>query len=334
MSAFDVALAAAVAGSASLLGLFGAAAVRAAGRPRVLALMYHRVAPREAWERLRGTERVFTVAREDFEAQIAELEHRGWTFVGPDEVAEFARGERSLADRSVLLTVDDGCVSAHREILPVLARRAATAILFVTTDPGSAIFRLGEGERRVTDDEIRELARAGVEIGSHAVSHRALSTLSDGEIRRELAESKRELERVLDRTVRHFAVPANWFDERVLRIAREEGYTAVWCSRPDGVRAGTGAYGLPRVNIEGGMSLAGFRRAISPAGIAQRGVVMALRGLPKRLVGPRGWSWLRGRVLARVPGHWLSPRRMAMATGFLVASSVALSLVWWLVRAG
>jgi len=317
------------AASVSALGAWAFAALQAARRPRVLCLMYHRVAEREAWLRTRGTERVFTLPADAFEAQIQRLVGRGFSFVGTRDVAAFARGERDLPHRSVLLTIDDGCASAHREMLPILKRHGASAALFVTTDPASAIFRVGGAtERRLTDDEIRELAAAGFDVGSHAVSHRPLSAMSDDEIRRELVDSKRELERVLAKPVVDFAVPANWFDERVLRIAREVGYATVFCSRPDTVRRGSGPLGIPRVNIEGQLDLRGFDRAISPAGVAQRRLVAAVRGWPKRALGPRRWTALRTTLLRGAAGRWLSPSRMATAAGVAVALGLVVTLLW------
>lgn len=333
MSAATLAAAAVALVCAGGLVAFALAALAAATRPRVLCLMYHRVASRESWEALRGGERLFTLPDDAFDAQLGWLRERGYRLVGAGDVARFARGEGRLEDRSVLLTIDDGCVSAHTRMLPILRRHGAQVILFVTTDAASAVFRdAGAGERRLTDAEIRELAAAGVEIGSHAVSHRPLSAMHEEEIRRELVDSKRELERVTGAPVRYFAVPANWFDARVLRIARETGYEAVFCSRPGTVRHGGGAFGIARVNVEGGLDLEGFARALSPAGIAQRRLVMALRGLPKRLVGPRVWTALRESALGRAGGHWLSPSRMAAAAAIAVGAGLLATLGWLLAR--
>jgi len=293
--------------------------------------MYHRVAPRKSWEVLRDGERLFTLTDDAFEAQLGWLRERGYRLVGAGDVARFARGEGRLEDCSVLLTIDDGCASVYTRMLPILRRHRAQAILFVTTDAASAVFReAGAGERRLTDAEIRELAAAGVEIGSHAVSHRPLSAMHEEEIRRELADSKRELERVTGAPVRHFAVPANWYDDRVLRIARETGYEAVFCSRPGTVRHGAGAFGIARVNVEGGLDLEGFARALSPVGIAQRRLVMALRGLPKRFVGPRAWAMLRESALGRAGGRWLSPSRMGTAIAVAVGLGLLAILGWLL----
>lgn len=330
MSAVGLAVGVVALACAAVLAVWLVAALQAAGTPRVLCLMYHRVVPRSAWSALRGTERVFALPEEELAGQLRWLREQGYAFVTAADVAAFARGEAAAPERAVLVTVDDGCESAHAHILPVLRREGGCGILFVTTDPASHIFQLGE--RRVTDDELRALVAGGMEIGSHAVSHRPLSAMDEAGIRRELAESKQELERVTGRPVRHFAVPANWYDGRVLRIAREVGYESVFCSRPDTVRAGSGAFGIPRLNVEGHLDLAGFARALSPAGIAQRRLVLFLRGLPRRALGPVAWTRLRQGVFRRVRGDWLSPTRMARALAASVGVGLLVALGWLLAR--
>lgn len=303
---------------------------RAARTPRVLCLMYHRFAERERWRKLRGLDRVFTLPADALDAQLGWLAASGHRFVRASEVARFADGRAELPDLSVLVTVDDGCVSAHQSLLPTLRKYDAHAIVFVTTDPTASIF--SSGERRMTDEEIRELAEAGVEIGSHAVSHRPLTAMSDGEIRKELIDSKATLERITGMPVRHFAVPSNWYDDRVLRLARESGYEAVFCSRPGTVAAGDGRFGIPRLNVEGDVALDGFRLALSPREIAVRRVVLAIRGLPKRAVGPEHWVRMRRSIFRSVPADWLSPSRMARVLVVLIGIAVVGVVSWIALR--
>lgn len=321
------------AASAGLLLAWSVVVAQAARRPRVVCLMYHRAASRAAYEQLEGGERVFTLPEDSFDEQLGWLRAQGHDFVSADDVARFARGECALGDRSVLITIDDGCASAYTRMLPVLRRHRATAILFVTTDPRAAIFQeAGDENRRVTDQEIRELVAGGVAIGSHAVSHRPLSAMGEDEIRDELAASKRTLEEATGGNVRHFAVPANWYDERVLRVAREVGYDTVFCSRPDTVRAGMPTFGLPRINVEGQLDLAGFARALAPSAIAQRRLVLALRGLPKRIAGPRAWEAIRRSVLPRIGADRLSPSRMGTAMAIAAAVGLLATVGWLLAR--
>jgi peptidoglycan/xylan/chitin deacetylase (PgdA/CDA1 family) len=73
--------------------------------------------------------------------------------------------------------------------------------------------------------EIREMA-PWVDFGSHTCFHSILTTCTDDEARRELGDSKTELERLLGRAVRHFSYPNGDYREREVRLARESGYAS------------------------------------------------------------------------------------------------------------
>lgn len=57
------------------------------------------------------------------------------------------------------------------------------------------------------EQELREVAEAGIEVGGHTWSHSFLPQLSPGELRRELVEAREYLEQVTGRKVRSFAYP-------------------------------------------------------------------------------------------------------------------------------
>ena len=56
-------------------------------------------------------------------------------------------------------------------------------------------------------DQVRALAAAGMDIGSHTRTHRVLQTVPEAELAAELAGSRADLEAVLGRPVRAIAYP-------------------------------------------------------------------------------------------------------------------------------
>ena len=76
----------------------------------------------------------------------------------------------------------------------------------------------------MTWDELRAHVERGVELGSHGVSHAHLTELADGEVRRELVDSKRELEEEIGRACLDFAYPYGEHDARVRALVRAAGY--------------------------------------------------------------------------------------------------------------
>lgn len=86
----------------------------------------------------------------------------------------------------------------------------------------------------MTWNELREHAERGVAVDSHGVSHAHLTTLSDDELRRELGDSKQELEDELGQPCRELAYPYGEHDERVRRFVREAGYERAYGLYTDG----------------------------------------------------------------------------------------------------
>lgn len=82
-------------------------------------------------------------------------------------------------------------------------------------------------------DEARSLTAAGMSIGSHGHSHRALSGLSEDEQRADLVESKRILQHELGRDVIALAYPYGWpgtYNDITTNLAQEAGYRLAFAS--------------------------------------------------------------------------------------------------------
>lgn len=86
-------------------------------------------------------------------------------------------------------------------------------------------------------ENLRVMARHGMEIGSHTVTHPILAQQSPEEADWEVLQSKRDLERHLGMPIRHFAYPngrACDFSSRLMRTLQEAGYASA-CSTVEGV---------------------------------------------------------------------------------------------------
>jgi len=237
----------------------------------------------------------YVVPREAFERQMRWLREAGFASVG---LRAFLAGEAPAAGahgpgRTIGLTFDDGRKSDHRLALPVLQRLGLHGTFFIVTD---WIDRHGF----LTRAEVRELAVAGMEIGSHTASHRFLSELSETEVRRELAESRVALQDLTGRPVPFLALPGGRGSRVAFRIAREVGYRAVCTSRVGTNRLGGGAFCLRRLPVtsrtsvdrvqdfvEGDPWVLGATRALS-------GVRRAIRGT----IGQGAYERLQARLLA------------------------------------
>ncbi|WP_428986511.1 polysaccharide deacetylase family protein [Streptomyces camelliae] len=188
-----------------------------------------------------------TVTPDRLDRQLRWLRRRGLRGVSMAELlAARARGEgRNL----VGLTFDDGYADFLTNALPVLTRWGCTATLFVL--PGRLGGRndwdlLGPRKPLLTADGIRRAAAAGVEIGSHGLTHVDLTRADDSLLAAETAESRAVLEELTGTEVTGFCYPYGTVDRRAMDAVRAAGY-GYGCAVDPGEL--NGPHVLPRVYI-------------------------------------------------------------------------------------
>jgi peptidoglycan/xylan/chitin deacetylase (PgdA/CDA1 family) len=164
------------------------------------------------------------------ESHVRLLRRLGYGFATAEEVADAGTPDR----REALLTFDDGWLNWLTVALPVLERLDVRGTFYVC--PGWWGGRhpdvAGDAGRLLEEADARALHLAGMELGSHSMSHPDLRTLDDGELTRELTESKSAVERITGRACRTFAYPYGTFDERVAEAVASAGYDLAFTWQP------------------------------------------------------------------------------------------------------
>jgi peptidoglycan/xylan/chitin deacetylase (PgdA/CDA1 family) len=198
-----------------------------------------------------------------FALQMGWLARMGYGVISLDDALEGLGGRRELPPRAVVLTFDDGYRNFAEHAAPVLLRHGFPATVFLLSGMigGRADWLLADGHEDVPlldRETILSLQERGFAFGSHGVTHRRLSSLGDDEVLREVAGSRRDLEALLGRPVRHFCYPYGDYDGRAVAAAREAGYaSAVTCRKERGTAASL-PLELPRLAVSFGMNLLGF----------------------------------------------------------------------------
>lgn len=98
----------------------------------------------------------------------------------------------------------------------------------------------------MTPGQIRELADAGHEIGSHSVTHPILTNVDDASLKRELEDSRSSLRAWSGQAVDGFCYPNGDHDARVIKAVRSAGYRYGSTVLRGMVRAGSDLMALPR----------------------------------------------------------------------------------------
>ena len=172
-----------------------------------------------------------------FADQLEHLLSNGYSIASLSQVAEALAARRTLPDRTVVITLDDGFRDNYDEAFPILARLRVPATIFLTaayigTDRLPTLSRTEFVPRPLSWEQVREMHGHGIEFGSHTLSHPMLSEVSSGQVRDELAGSKRMIEDKLGAPVTLFCYPRGDFSESVKDLVRAEGYRAACTTLP------------------------------------------------------------------------------------------------------
>ena len=190
----------------------------------LLVLCYHGIS--ETWPA------PTSVKPEDFERQLSDFVGRGYRGATLSDALTASSDEQTL-----VVTFDDAHRSVFELAAPVMARLGIPGTVYVPTEyagtdqpmawDGYDIW-LGtahESQLLCMDwDQLRELASAGWEIGSHTRSHPHLTQLQDAELSDELSGSREECQARMGEPCRSIAYPYSDHDPRVIRAAGDAGY--------------------------------------------------------------------------------------------------------------
>ncbi len=211
---------------------------RPAARHGVRILTYHRI--------VSDDQDPFAVRPREFVEQMETLARTSKVM----DLGTALSGMEACGDvmRRVVVTFDDGTCDFITEAAPVLFRLGLPAVIYVNPSKVGKSGFLGW-------EDLLELSRAGVEVGSHSLEHRSLGRLPRDEVRRQVVESRRVLEDRLGRDVRALAYPYGTvrdFNEWIMSEVSSAGYRSA-CTSINGVNgSGSDPMALRRTKIEQG----------------------------------------------------------------------------------
>ncbi len=128
------------------------------------------------------------------------------------------------------VTIDDGYASVGEIAWPILRELKVPTTLFVVVD---GIGRTNEWDQQegdievpmLSENELRSLARDGMAMGAHTLTHPRLTHLDDASLYSEVAYSGARLTELTGRRVTAFSYPYGNWDTRVRQAVIDAGYT-------------------------------------------------------------------------------------------------------------
>lgn len=219
----------------------------------IVVLFYHRIADDRA--------NPWTTSNRMFARQIGWLKDH-FEMVSLQEAQRRIR--RGINRRPcVSITFDDGYADNCHGAIPLLIKHRIPCAYFVTlqnvldAEPFSHDLVMGNRLQPNTPEQLRAMADAGIEIGSHAYTHADLGQLADERLLRyEIVAAGNDLAEMIGRPVRYFAFPFGQYNNLngdVFEFAREAGYEAV-CSAYGGFNyPGDDPFHLQRIAVDADM---------------------------------------------------------------------------------
>jgi peptidoglycan/xylan/chitin deacetylase (PgdA/CDA1 family) len=195
---------------------------------RVPILMYHSVSGSRQENRHPYYQTVTTP--EAFDCQMKLLRDNGYTVVSLHEAVTRIESSTRPAARTVVITFDDGFQDFYTNAFPILDKYGFSAAVFLPTAHVGEVARSFNGTECLTWSQVRELQSAGIEFGSHTVTHPELKNLNTDDLRYELRGSKETIEERLGCPVTSFAYPYAFpetdrsFRQKLRGILEESGY--------------------------------------------------------------------------------------------------------------
>lgn len=252
-------------------------------------LMYHRIVSEKCPVPGADAEEArYAVSLDEFEWQMDRIVRSGRRGVSMRLVHDSLESGGRMPDDWVALTFDDGNLSDYVHALPLFGELEFTATFFVGGD------RVGVGGG-LEPEMLARMAAGGMDIGSHGMTHRFLTTLGADEEEEELSRSKELLESATGGDVLFFAPPGGRIGNRGMEALRRLEYRAV-CTSVFGFNPCSGPrFEYRRIPVTAATSRSLFGRFVEaevPKLLPYYARDRALR-LAKKALGETGYRRLR-----------------------------------------
>lgn len=197
-------------------------------------LAYHEISKQPA-------DAVHGVSPQVFRKQMEWLVDQGYR---TRNLAEWACRSEDLG-----IMFDDGYEDTYSEAWPVLQALNLTATVFLVAEciGGTPCWPAGDNRAPLLNwEQVDEMARHGIQFGSHSATHPRLTDLSRESLMAQLKRSRRLMEDALGRRVELLSLPFSLVSAEVMECAQQAGFRLVFRFCPFYPGVGQDAHGAVR----------------------------------------------------------------------------------------
>lgn len=208
----------------------------AAKKARIPILMYHVISTPPAGQAMSE----LWVPKARFRSQVEALKKAGYSAITMEQAMQAWQKGASIPEKPIVLTFDDGYLTQSTNAGPILEKLGWKGVLYlVTRNIGPTI----------PEASVKKLIRLGWELGSHTLTHPDLTTLGAADLKKELEDSRLQLQAQFGQPVDAFCYPTGANNETVRAATKAAGYTSA-TTVVGGIADGAqDPYALPRVRV-------------------------------------------------------------------------------------
>jgi peptidoglycan/xylan/chitin deacetylase (PgdA/CDA1 family) len=195
-----------------------------------------------AYHQVGDIDDLYSIPASQFEEQMTYLASNGYHTISLEDLFNFYDGQGKLPDKPVIITFDDGYEDNYLTALPILEKYNMSATVFIVPN-------LIATPDYLSWQQVTQMQRRHIEIGSHTMSHIAMDEISEEQQWREASESKRILEQHVGKPIRFFAYPFGQFTTTTEQILQAAGYQGACAGMPGLNDKTTDAYAMKRINV-------------------------------------------------------------------------------------
>jgi len=155
-----------------------------------------------------------------FEKQLKLFTENGYVSYFVKDIPKLLSGEIIPARKKIVLTFDDGYKDFYTNALPLLKKYNVKATIYIISN------YIGKDDY-LTAFELQEIVKTKlIEIGAHTLDHKSLKSIKEDEIKKQILESKKNLEKEFGLPIETFAYPYGDYNQKVMQIAKDSEFIA------------------------------------------------------------------------------------------------------------
>ncbi|MDA3905699.1 MAG: polysaccharide deacetylase family protein [Bacteroidales bacterium] len=188
------------------------------------------------------------ISIKDFRKHLEYLKNNEYRVITLGQAVEFLNRGKPIPEKTVALSIDDGYQSFLENGMPLLREYGYKATLFINTN------QFGSGDL-LSEEEIRQLIKEGIEIQNHSHSHAYFVNLDPKELaeafRNDLLKSQSIFLEKFGFKPNLYSYPYGEYTPDMQDILKKEGYVAAIAQKSGVISSFSDPYALPRFPVAG-----------------------------------------------------------------------------------